>query len=332
MKIPVSKAKKIAVFRALQLGDLLCSIPAFIVLKEAYPKSKISLIGLANSKPIVDRFHEYIDELIIFPGYPGLPEQGFDSHSISIFIKEMQNRHFDLLLQMQGNGTIVNNLCKQFRPVYLAGFHPNKQEMDNPLFMPYPDFGHESNRHLLLLNHLGLTTTHAEMKFPLTDKDSDEFHKLLPDVLPTPYVCIHPGSRNAARQWPISYFSKIGDYVSSRGFNVILTGTTAEIGITTKVAAKMQFQVYNLAGKTTLGSLALLLKNSAGLIANCTGVSHVSAALKVPSVIISMDGEPKRWGPTNKTLHYTHDWLENTNFESLVTAVKKMLTSVPGCQ
>lgn len=326
MKVAVSKVKKIAVFRALHLGDLLCAMPAFSVLRASYPQSWISLIGLENSKPIVERFHKYIDELIVFPGYPGLPEQDFDRQTVKNFIQEMRNKQIDLLLQMQGNGTIVNTLCAQFRPRYLAGFHPKNQTTDNPLFIPYPDFGHESNRHLLLLKHLGLSTAKAEMDFPLTQRDTDDLHELMPELTPDRYVCIHPGSRNPARQWPISHFAKVGDYISKQGYKVIITGTESEIEISTKLAARMHIQPYNLAGKTTLGSMALLLKNSAGLISNCTGVSHVSAALKVRSVIISMDGEPARWGPTNKDLHYTHNWLEDSNFESIMIAVRKMLS------
>ncbi len=325
MKIPISEIKKIAVFRALHLGDLLCSMPAIGILRRTYPEAWISLIGLSNSQSIVKRFHTYIDELIVFPGYPGLPEQDFNPSSIEIFIQKMQRRKFDLLLQMQGKGTIVNTLCTQFHPVHLAGFYPDNERVESPLFMPYPNYGHESQRHLMLLNHLGLSTTNGEMEFPLTDKDEDDFLKLPFQPFGVPYVCIHPGSRKLARQWPTSCFSRIGDYVSGKGFNVVLTGTEEELEITKRVAEQMHFRTYNLAGETSLGSLALLLKNSTGLISNCTGISHISAALKVPSVIISMDGEPLRWGPIHKALHYTHDWLEKPDFEMIVNAVKLML-------
>lgn len=317
--------KTIAILRALQLGDLLCAIPAFRTLREYYPDAKISLIGLANSLSLCQRFENYIDELLIFPGYYGLPEQDYDAERANVFIQKMINKKFDLILQMQGNGTHVNSLCASLNPKYLAGFFPPGEHIKSRLFIPYPNFGHEKDRHLLLLKNLGMTSKNKEMEFPLTSSDNSHFQSLNLKLTPKTYVCLHPGSRNRLRQWPIEYFSSIGDFVTKLGYQVVVTGTEQEKIITEKVCAKMHSPSINLAGRTTIGSLAILLKDSAGLVSNCTGVSHIAAAIKTPSVIISMDGEPERWGPTNHAIHYTHDWLKDKKYVVVKNAVKRML-------
>lgn len=326
MKIPSIAIKKIAIFRALHLGDLLCTIPAFKALKIAYPSSKIYLIGLPNSAPLCNRFNKYIDGLIVFPGYTGLPEQEYSQSEIDSFINRMQKEKFDLIIQMHGNGTIVNSLCASFKPTHLAGFYPPEEEHTNSnLFLLYPNFGHESSRHLLLIKHLGIKIESKKMEFPITQRDEIEFKNLQLFDSSKPYICIHPGSRDASRQWPISNFSSIGDFVRQRGYEVIITGTQNEHSLAEKVAKTMKYSSSNFAGRTSLGSLAVLLKNSRGLISNCTGISHIAAAIETPSVIISMDGEPERWGPENKDIHQTVDWLKDQQYGKVLMAVERML-------
>src|SRR5690606_20439176 len=100
--------KSIAIFRALQLGDFLCAIAAIRSLRQAYPNAHIAWIGLPGTQHLQHRFANYIDEFIPFPGYPGLPEQPIEPKKILAFLQDMQRRKFDLVIQMQGNGTYVN--------------------------------------------------------------------------------------------------------------------------------------------------------------------------------------------------------------------------------
>ena len=110
MMLPADQIRKIGVFRALQLGDMLCHIPAMRALRSAYPLAEIVLIGLPWCKDLVSRFSHLFDRFIHFPGYPGLPEQPFNEAEYSVFREKVQAESFDLLLQMQGNGTIVNEM------------------------------------------------------------------------------------------------------------------------------------------------------------------------------------------------------------------------------
>ncbi len=87
--------QKVAIFRALQLGDLLNTIPAIRALRQAYPDAEITLLSLPWAGDFVQRFRRYFDRFIHFPGYPGLPEQDFDSQAFGIFLEEMLAERFD---------------------------------------------------------------------------------------------------------------------------------------------------------------------------------------------------------------------------------------------
>lgn len=320
--------RQIAVFRALQLGDILCSIPALRNLRFNFPAAHICYIGLPGSSSLIRRFSDYFDEFITFPGYPGLPEQDFDSEKFLKFYERMHNAYFDLIIQMHGNGTIVNEMLAKMASKNLAGFSIDEDELiSNPLMMRYPNFNHESTRHLKLISALGLKIDHSEMEFPLFTEDFSRFDaEQFP--LEEEYICIHPGSRASWRQWPTALFAAIGDLCSENGYQVVLTGTKEEAGLSGQVSSKMHQKSLNLAGKTDLGMLGVLLKNSSGLVSNCTGISHISAGLQVKSVIISMDGEPERWAPIDRQLHHTIDWSRSPDFQTVKQAVIDHLLSI----
>lgn len=325
----LTNIKKIAVFRALQLGDMLCVIPAIRALRYQYPAAKITLLGLPWAKNFVERFDGYFDEFIHFPGYPGLPEQHFDEVAFDEFIRRVRKEKFDLLLQMQGNGTIVNPLMFTFGAASVAGFYNEVSFVDSPFFMPYPDHGSEIRRHLLLMQHLQIPARGDHLEFPLTKQDQKDFDDLLLPVYPKNYIIIHPGSRGRHRQWPPKFFALIADYCIEQGFTVVITGTQEESDITGELVKCMHHVPINLTGKTSLGAMAILIKDAFMIICNCTGVSHVADAFDTPSVVISMDGEPQRWAPLNRKLHHVIDWTKHPHFENVLletdTLIKTLL-------
>lgn len=342
--------KKIVIFRALQLGDLLCAIPAIRLLRQTFPEAKITLVGLPWAQQLVTRFPHYFDELIVFPGFPGLPEQPLNVQQTLAFLQHTAAQQFDLALQMQGNGSIVNPMVTLFNAKHTAGFYRTEDYYPGNLFIKYPNTPHEIERHLLLVQHVcaallhehpNATTTantkespnnnpsfsvdQTQLEFPITQADKEELAQLQLAILPRKYVCIHPGSRGAWRQWPTEYFASLANTCAAAGFQVVLTGTTAEAALTQAVKQHMKYPAIDATGLTSLGAIGALLQNAFLLIANCTGVSHIAAALDTPSVIVSMDGEPNRWAPLNQNLHPTIDWTKTPDFALVENALLALL-------
>jgi len=241
----------------------------------------------------------------------------------------MHKEKFDLLLQMQGNGTIVNPLMFTFGAKYVAGFCNEKSFVDSPFFMPYPNHGSEIRRHLLLMQHLQIPDQGDHLEFPLSKQDQKDFDELLLPVFPKNYIIIHPGSRGRYRQWPPKFFALIADYCIEQGFTIVITGTKEESDITGELIKCMHHIPIDLTGKTSLGAMAILIKDAFAVICNCTGVSHVADAFDTPSVVISMDGEPQRWAPLNRKLHRLIDWSKHPHFEKVFletdTLIKNLL-------
>lgn len=298
--------KKIAVLRALKLGDLICSVPAFRALKNTLPDTTVYLIGLPWAGEFAYRFNKHIDRFIEFPGFPGLPEQSFQIQNVIKFLKEINNMNFDLVIQMQGDGQISNLILPLLGAASYAGYYQKGYYCPEPQnFFPYPDSENEVVKHIELMQFLGASSVSSELEFPLYQQDYLDLKKItdINQVPPKQYVCLHPGAISS-KPWKAEYFSQVGNIISSFGYKIILTGTDKEVTISKEVSSGMSVKPIDLTGKTTLGALAQLISNAKLLVTNDTGVSHLSAAVKTPSVVIFTSSDPHRWAPLDRELHH----------------------------
>ena len=296
-------ARSVVLFRALQLGDLLCAIPAFRALRVAFPDSRITLVGLPWAHALAARFMHYLDDFAAFPGAPELPEQAADVAALPGFFADMRSRHFDLAVQMHGSGLYTNGIVDRFEAARTVGFSPAGESTDN--YLPYPDHGHEIRRLLELLTYLGIPSQGDELEFPLFDDDYQELFRLtaLDGLEPGRYACLHPGSRDRSKRWPARHFAKIGDALHEAGYRVVITGSSSERGLAASISRAMRHPSTNYVAPISIGALAALLNNARLLVTNDTGVSHVAAALRLPSVVIFTTTDPERWAPLDTNLH-----------------------------
>ncbi len=297
--------ERIVILRALQLGDTLNAVPAFRALRTAFPKARIALVGLPWARGFVERFHSLLDDFISFPGFPGLPEREPDLPGIPAFLRFMQESRFDLALQMHGSGRITNPLVQLWDAKRTAGFYEAGQYCPDPQsFLQYPENEPERWRHLRLLEFLGIPLMGDELEFPIHSHDWMEYQRIQQDFgLRRDYVCVHPGARKLERRWPAVNFAAVSDGIAALGYQVVLTGSSAETPLADGVAGHMAARAVNLAGKTSLGGLAALLSSAQLLLSNDTGVSHLAAAIRTPSVILFSAPDHARWAPADLRIH-----------------------------
>lgn len=317
---------KTAFFRALQLGDMLCAIPAVRAFKKRYPESDITLIGLPWARDFVKRFSGYFSSFIEFPGYPGLIEQPFDPLKFEEFVSCFTKEKFDLLVQMHGNGSVTNRIAGELNAKIRAGyFKKGGKPLNGEFFMPYPEGVHEVKRHLKLMDFLGIPDEGDALEFPITEDERRSAVELSDcyALRPGRYACIHPGARDGRRRWAPENFARVADMLINGGFQVVLTGTASEAEVVGNVQRLMCHPAVNLAGRTELGVLAGLIRDSRILVCNDTGVSHIAAAVGAPSVVIFLVSDPKRWAPLNCELHEAIHSDRACDIENVLSSVKR---------
>lgn len=299
-----SRPAKILILRALPLQAILCTVPAFRALRSALPDANITLLGMPWASSFVKRFNMYLDDFIAFPGFPGFPEQIPDIQRFPQFLTEVQHEHFDLVLQMQGPGHIANSLVALMGGERYAGFyHKDHYRPEEGLFLPYPENETEVWRHLRLMEFLEIPLQGDELEFPLFAEDLDELSEIRAQFhIQEKYICIHPGTHTQQRRSPMRFVAVV-DRLADFGYQILLTGTQDEADATLEIKEMTSVPVINLAGKTSLGALAALVAKASLLISNDTGVSHLAAALKTPSLVLLSGSDPRGWAHTDERLH-----------------------------
>jgi ADP-heptose:LPS heptosyltransferase len=331
--------RKIVLFRALMLGDMLVAVPAMRAVRAAFPDAEIHLCALPWARSFVERFSDYLDELREFPGCPGLPERSSDLAAMAAFLASMQAERYDLAIQLHGCGPTVNPLMLLWGAQTDAGFYLPGDFCPNPdTFIPWPDQGLELDRMLAVTEHLGIPSQGRHLEFPLTETDHAALRSLpeAAELEPGGYACIHPGASVPQRRWPISHFIEVAQSLCDRGLHVVITGSANEAPLAKTIVQATNplrrgnrvsaAKVVDLTGKTDLGSLGALLSDACLLVCNDTGVSHVADGLQVPSVVISTGDNWKRWSPPDRRLHRVLHSPDGVAVEQVLVQVEALLT------
>lgn len=318
--------RNILVFRALKLGDMLCSLPALKAIRRKFHDSKITLVSHPAMKDLFLRYPHYIDEFISFPGFPGMPETMSIPEKTLEFLSDMQKRNFDLVLQLHGSGELSNSVVSLMNGKRTAGFYREGHFCPDPeMFIHYPENHSEIHRCLFILKALGIQASSDEIDFTVTDFEMKEAQSFLEShgIKNEDYFCIHPGASVASKRWSPSGFASVADHLVQKGQKVVFTGSSIESDLVEEISGLMAFPGVNAASfNLSLGILAALIKGSRGLICNDTGVSHLAAAMKVPSIVIFSETDPVRWAPLDQRKHH---WLYRPDIKDVLNEADEFL-------
>jgi ADP-heptose:LPS heptosyltransferase len=298
--------RRIAVFRAIFLGDLLLAVPALRAFRAGFPQAEITFIGLPWAESFIARFHRYVDRFVQFTGYPGIVEVPVFPERTRVFLAEQRAYGYDLVIQMHGSGGTSNPFCLALGGRATAGYYLGSPPPGLSLAAPYPDDQPEVWRNLGLARLVGCRLLDPTLEFPLSAEDRAEASGLLA-AMPAdgcPRVGLHAGASAPSRRWPAEHFAALGDELACRfGAQIVLTGGVAERPVVQDVAARMGTRPLDLCGRTSLGGLAAVIGSLHLFVSNDTGPAHLADALGTPSITIFGPADHQRWAPLDRQRH-----------------------------
>ena len=110
-------------------------------------------------------------------------------------------------------------------------------------------------------------------------------------------VVLHPGTAGPDKLWFPERWADVADALQADGARLVLTGGPGEEALVAAIATQMRNPALTLAGETSVGQLAALLRQADLVLGVDSGPLHLAAAQGVPSVHLYGPGDAGRFGP-----------------------------------
>jgi len=295
-KIEMKDVSNILVMSNTAIGDTLFATPAINLLRKNYPdKNIIALLNPRNYE--LFKTNPNIDEIITYRGKWG--------NFLQVVFK-LRAKNIDLTFIFHSNEPQATPLAFLSGSKYIIKIPNDKNEFNflhyNPPIAPQLD-EHFINRRLKQLSYIGIDEQSYQMEiYPLTSWYS-EVDKVLKDNVK--YIGIQIGASTISRMWLIERWIDLVNRLLDYDINlqVVLTGSESDRQLTDKVENSIQNQrVLNMAGVLDLCSAAALIDRLDLLITPDTGPLHIAAAMKTPTITISVAGNSVESNPIDKEI------------------------------
>lgn len=301
----------ILIVKTSAIGDVTHALPALNALRKKYPDAKITWLVEEAAADIV-KGHRALDRVLISRRKHWLAEMrsgvaGFIRawREIWDFVRVLRDTRYDLLFDFQG-------LLKSGVSVWLAraerkiGFGRGMDHAEcsyiflNERIAPVPMDTHALQREMVLLEAVGIEGAEIVFDLPITESHRAQVNNLLAKHgidRQKPLVAINPMTTWPSKLWFKERFAEVADRLLEQGCDVVFTGSPADRGEIDQIIKDMEGRAVNLAGQTSLISLAALYQEAQVVVSTDTGPMHIAAAAGTPLVAIFGPTAPWRTGP-----------------------------------
>ncbi|MFI4923346.1 MAG: glycosyltransferase family 9 protein, partial [Burkholderiales bacterium] len=163
------------------------------------------------------------------------------------------------------------------------------------------------NTHSVLMNlklaELVKAPKHYEVVVSWSDETTQYIDALLSQEIPNRrFAVLHLYPKFNYKMWHARGWSELAAWLAGRSLRIVLTGSNSpeELRYIEKILPLLPQDTLNLAGRLNLQQVACLLSRAAIYVGPDTVVTHIAAALGVPTVALYGPSNPVKWGPWPK--------------------------------
>jgi lipopolysaccharide heptosyltransferase I len=289
-----SPPRRVLIVKPSAIGDVVHTFPALARLRKLWPAAEISWLISPGCAALV-RNHPMIDRVIVFDAK--LLSRAWKGPAafarLRGFIREIQERRFDLVIDFQGllRSALVTMGTRSPMRVGFANSREGSRFFYTHRVACSWEEDHAVERYLKIAGALGCPDGPVEFPLAVDEEDRQAIEKLIPRDIP--FAMMLPGTIWPTKRWPVDKFAGLVQPLRDRfGLETVVSGGPADAELNRRVPAR-----FDLTGKTTLRQTIALIERADLVIANDTGPMHIAAALGRPLVAPYGPTSPLRTGP-----------------------------------
>ena len=288
------------------IGDVVLSFPAVRALKENFPRANVVVAVREKAKELIEDCKWATDVISINEEKRTWMEELKYQKS---FFSHLRGFHFDLAIDMR-TGDREALLAFFSGAQQKISFYANdgklwRNRVFTHLAMDEPIPGrHMAQYYLGLLEAYNIRTDHI---WPEHDIPDDRYQKaralLKNEGVPSArqIIAVQPFSLWKYKEWGVGKYIQLIDWlISEYNVSIIITGSLDERERADEIIKKCQRNTYNLAGKTSIGTLSAVFKRCRLFIGVDSAGVHIAAAVGLPTVCIFGPSSYIDWAPRGK--------------------------------
>ena len=295
--ITMKTPKSILVVATLRIGDVLLTTPLIRSLRQAWPQASITALVFEGTEGIL-RNNPDLDAIITVSRRPAFQEhlrllwrlwRGYD-----LAISTMTNDKATLYARIGGKcavGAIDAGTKHQWKRRLLSRYC--ETEIVNT---------HTVLNYLRLADLLNIKRSH-EVVVGWNNQNVESINSKIPfDVRVESYVVIHAYPMYIYKAWRQDTWYELGRWLEQNRIRIVLTGgnDVAEMAKVRELQRMMPDGTVNLAGELGFSEVAYLLSKARAYVGPDTVVTHLAAAVGIPTVALFGPSNPVKWGPWPK--------------------------------
>jgi heptosyltransferase III len=278
-----------------RIGDVLLATPLIRTFKQCWPKAKIDLLVFKGTESILHSNPD-IENIISIEEHPNF----FQHYRL---IKKIFRRYDMAVSTLPGDKGI---LYTYFAAKYRVGMlHQDKSRWwKRRLLSKAVEFDNIST-HTVLMNLRLAEIFQLKLcsEIVISWKKSDQ-QKVLELINTTKKLAIlHLRPKFSYKEWTKEGWIGVANWLSQKGYSVVLTGDSNEFEkkMANELINSLPKNVMNRVGQLTFNQVGFLISLAQIYIGPDTVVTHIAAALGVPTLALFGPSNPVKWGPWPKT-------------------------------